>query len=285
MISRLQCGQRSLNLASPIVMGILNVTPDSFSDGGQLYHDRRIDLDALLNRAQAMVDAGAQMLDIGGESTRPGAHEVSESEELDRVLPAIEALAARFDVVISVDTSSPEVMTEGARLGAGFLNDVRGFRRPGALEAAAATHLPICIMHMQGEPRTMQVAPAYLDIITEVRQFLEERIAACTLAGVAAQQIVVDPGFGFGKTADQNFEMLARLGELNFDQQPLLVGLSRKSMIASVVDRRPDERLHASLGLAMIAVERGARIVRVHDVAETVDALAMWRALPRSFDQ
>ena len=285
MISRLQCGQRSLNLASPIVMGILNVTPDSFSDGGQLYHDRRIDLDALLNRAQAMVDAGAQMLDIGGESTRPGAHEVSESEELDRVLPAIEALAARFDVVISVDTSSPEVMTEGARLGAGFLNDVRGFRRPGALEAAAAAHLPICIMHMQGEPRTMQVAPAYLDIITEVRQFLEERIAACTLAGIAAQQIVVDPGFGFGKTADQNFEMLARLGELNFDQQPLLVGLSRKSMIASVVDRRPDERLHASLGLAMIAVERGARIVRAHDVAETVDALAMWRALPRSFDQ
>jgi dihydropteroate synthase len=285
MISRLQCGQRSLNLASPIVMGILNVTPDSFSDGGQLYHDRRIDLDALLNRAQAMVDAGAQMLDIGGESTRPGAHEVSESEELDRVLPAIEALAARFDVVISVDTSSPEVMTEGARLGAGFLNDVRGFRRPGALEAAAAAHLPICIMHMQGEPRTMQAAPAYLDIITEVRQFLEERIAACTLAGIAAQQIVVDPGFGFGKTADQNFEMLARLGELNFDQQPLLVGLSRKSMIASVVDRRPDERLHASLGLAMIAVERGARIVRAHDVAETVDALAMWRALPRSFDQ
>lgn len=285
MISRLQCGQRSLNLASPIVMGILNVTPDSFSDGGQLYHDRRIDLDALLNRAQAMVDAGAQMLDIGGESTRPGADEVSEGEELDRVLPAIEALAARFDVVISVDTSSPDVMTEGARLGAGFLNDVRGFRRPGALEAAAATHLPICIMHMQGEPRTMQAAPAYLDIITEVRQFLEERIAACTLAGIAAQQIVVDPGFGFGKTADQNFEMLARLGELNFDQQPLLVGLSRKSMIASVVDRGPHERLHASLGLAMIAVERGARIVRVHDVAETVDALAMWRALPRSFDQ
>lgn len=285
MISRLQCGQRSLDLASPIVMGILNVTPDSFSDGGQLYHDRRIDLDALLNRAQAMVDAGAQMLDIGGESTRPGADEVSEGEELDRVLPAIEALAARFDVVISVDTSSPEVMTEGARLGAGFLNDVRGFRRPGALEAAAATHLPICIMHMQGEPRTMQAAPAYLDIITDVRQFLEERIAACTLAGIAAQQIVVDPGFGFGKTADQNFEMLARLGELNFDQQPLLVGLSRKSMIASVVDRGPHERLHASLGLAMIAVERGARIVRVHDVAETVDALAMWRALPRSFDQ
>jgi dihydropteroate synthase len=285
MISRLQCGQRSLNLASPVVMGILNVTPDSFSDGGQLYHDRRIDLDALLHRAQAMVDAGAQMLDIGGESTRPGADEVSEGEELDRVLPAIEALTARFDVVISVDTSSPEVMTEGARLGAGFLNDVRGFRRPGALEAAAATQLPICIMHMQGEPRTMQAAPAYLDIITNVRQFLEERIAACTLAGIAAQQIVVDPGFGFGKTADQNFEMLARLGELNFDQQPLLVGLSRKSMIASVVDRGPHERLHASLGLAMIAVERGARIVRVHDVAETVDALAMWRALPRSFDQ
>lgn len=285
MTGHLQCGSRSIDLASPVVMGILNVTPDSFSDGGELYRDRRVDLDALLGRAQSMVNAGAQMLDVGGESTRPGAETVSENEELDRVLAAVEALSARFDIIVSVDTSTPRVMTECARLGAGFLNDIRGFRRPGALEAAAETGLPVCIMHMQGEPRTMQVAPAYPDLIADVRAFLEERVAACARAGIPKQRIVIDPGFGFGKTADQNFEMLMRLRELSFDSLPLLAGLSRKSMIASVLDRGPAERLYASVGLAMIAVERGARIVRVHDVAATVDALAMWQALPRSLDE
>ncbi len=285
MTGHLQCGSCSLDLTVPSVMGILNVTPDSFSDGGELYRDHAIDLDALLRRAQAMVDAGARLLDVGGESTRPGAEAVSEGEELDRVLTAVEALVARFDVIISVDTSSPKVMTECARLGAGFLNDIRAFQRPGALEAAAKTGLPVCIMHMQGEPSTMQRSPEYLDVMTDVREFLKKRTAACVGAGIDKDRIVIDPGFGFGKTAEQNFEMLARLRELSAGPLPLLVGLSRKSMIASVLDRMPAERLHASVGLAMIAVERGARILRVHDVAATVDALAMWGALPRSRDE
>jgi len=184
-----------------------------------------------------------------------------------------------------VDTSTPKIMTEAARLGGGFLNDVRGFRRPGALHAAAATGLPLCVMHMQGEPSTMQVSPEYLDVISDLREFFGERIGACVEAGIATERIVIDPGFGFGKTAAQNFEMLMRLGELSPTQLPVLVGLSRKSMIASVLDRGPEDRLHASVGLAMIAVERGARILRVHDVAATVDALAMWRALPRSLSE
>jgi dihydropteroate synthase len=285
MTKQLRCGPRLLDLGAPKVMGILNVTPDSFSDGGELFRHHRVDLGALLKRAEAMVDAGAQLLDVGGESTRPGATPVSEEEELDRVLTAVEALVTRFDVIISVDTSAPRVMKESARLGAGFLNDIRAFQRPGALEAAAATDLPLCVMHMQGEPSTMQASPEYLDVLTDVRAFLEARIAACIGAGVEKGRIVIDPGFGFGKTAAQNFEMLARLRELSFDALPLLVGLSRKSMIASVLDRTPAERLHASVGLAMIAVERGARILRVHDVAATVDALAMWRALPGSRDE
>jgi dihydropteroate synthase len=285
MTKQLRCGPRLLDLGAPKVMGILNVTPDSFSDGGELFRHHRVDLGALLKRAEAMVDAGAQLLDVGGESTRPGATPVSEEEELDRVLTAVEALVTRFDVIISVDTSAPRVMKESARLGAGFLNDIRAFQRPGALEAAAATDLPLCVMHMQGEPSTMQASPEYLDVLTDVRAFLEARIAACIGAGVEKGRIVIDPGFGFGKTAAQNFEMLARLREVSFDALPLLVGLSRKSMIASVLDRTPAERLHASVGLAMIAVERGARILRVHDVAATVDALAMWRALPGSRDE
>jgi len=285
MTKQLRCGPRSLDLGAPSVMGILNVTPDSFSDGGELFRHHRVDLGALLKRAEAMVDAGAQLLDVGGESTRPGATPVTEEEELDRVLTAVEALVARFDVIISVDTSAPRVMKESARLGAGFLNDIRAFQRPGALEAAAATDLPLCVMHMQGEPSTMQASPEYLDVLTDVRAFLEARIAACIGAGVEKGRIVIDPGFGFGKTAAQNFEMLARLPELSVDALPLLVGLSRKSMIASVLDRAPAERLHASVGLAMIAVERGARILRVHDVAATVEALAMWRALPGSRDE
>ena len=285
MTKQLRCGPRLLDLGAPKVMGILNVTPDSFSDGGELFRHHRVDLGALLKRAEAMVDAGAQLLDVGGESTRPGATPVTEEEELDRVLTAVEALVARFDVIISVDTSAPRVMKESARLGAGFLNDIRAFQRPGALEAAAATDLPLCVMHMQGEPSTMQASPEYLDVLTDVRAFLEARIAACIGAGVEKGRIVIDPGFGFGKTAAQNFEMLARLRELSFDALPLLVGLSRKSMIASVLDRAPAERLHASVGLAMIAVERGARILRVHDVAATVEALAMWRALPGSRDE
>lgn len=280
MSTVITCGERTLDLSQPTIMGVLNVTPDSFSDGGQLYQDAALSHSLLLKRAEQMVLDGAQLLDVGGESTRPGATPVSESEELDRVLGAVEALTRHVDAVISVDTSTPSVMTESARLGAGLLNDVRGFRRPGALEAASATGLPVCIMHMQGEPDTMQQNPEYDDVMSGVRDFFTDRLNACEAAGLSRGQVILDPGFGFGKTAEHNFHLLARLKELCLTEQPILVGLSRKSMIASVVDKSPEERVFASVALALMAVERGASIVRVHDVAATADALAMWRALP-----
>ena len=280
MSTVITCGERTLDLSQPTIMGVLNVTPDSFSDGGQLYQDAALSRSLLLKRAEQMVVDGAQLLDVGGESTRPGATPVSESEELDRVLGAVEALTRHVDAVISVDTSTPSVMTESARLGAGLLNDVRGFRRPGALEAASATGLPVCIMHMQGEPDTMQQNPEYDDVMSGVRDFFTDRLNACEAAGLSRGQVILDPGFGFGKTAEHNFHLLARLRELCLTEQPILVGLSRKSMIASVLDKSPEERVFASVALALMAVERGASIVRVHDVAATADALAMWRALP-----
>ena len=280
MSTVITCGERTLDLSQPIIMGVLNVTPDSFSDGGQLYQGAALSHSLLLKRAEQMVLDGAQLLDVGGESTRPGATPVSESEELDRVLGAVEVLTRHVDAVISVDTSTPSVMTESARLGAGRLNDVRGFRRPGALEAASASGLPVCIMHMQGEPDTMQQNPEYDDVMSGVRDFFTDRLNACEAAGLSRGQVILDPGFGFGKTAEHNFHLLARLKELCLTEQPILVGLSRKSMIASVLDKSPEERVFASVALALMAVERGASIVRVHDVAATADALAMWRALP-----
>ena len=280
MSTVITCGERTLDLSQPIIMGVLNVTPDSFSDGGQLYQGAALSHSLLLKRAEQMVLDGAQLLDVGGESTRPGATPVSESEEQDRVLGAIDTLTRHVDAVISVDTSTPSVMTESARLGAGLLNDVRGFRRPGALEAASATGLPVCIMHMQGEPDTMQQNPEYDDVMSGVRDFFTDRLNACEAAGLSRGQVILDPGFGFGKTAEHNFHLLARLRELCLTEQPILVGLSRKSMIASVLDKSPEERVFASVALALMAVERGASIVRVHDVAATADALAMWRALP-----
>ena len=280
MSTVITCGERTLDLSQPIIMGVLNVTPDSFSDGGQLYQGAALSHSLLLKRAEQMVLDGAQLLDVGGESTRPGATPVSESEELDRVLGAVEVLTRHVDAVISVDTSTPSVMTESARLGAGLLNDVRGFRRPGTLEAASATGLPVCIMHMQGEPDTMQQNPEYDDVMSGVRDFFTDRLNACEAAGLSRGQVILDPGFGFGKTAEHNFHLLARLKELCLTEQPILVGLSRKSMIASVLDKSPEERVFASVALALMAVERGASIVRVHDVAATADALAMWRALP-----
>lgn len=276
------CGARALNLNQPRIMGILNVTPDSFSDGGQLFQNHRMDTDALLRRAEQMLSAGADILDVGGESTRPGATPVSEVEELDRVLGAVEALATRFETIISVDTSTPSVMRESAAIGAGLLNDVRGFRRPGALAAAADTGLALCLMHMQGEPDTMQVAPSYDDVMDDIEVFFDERFAELVSAGIKLDRVIIDPGFGFGKTADQNFELLARLEDLVARGYPVLVGLSRKSMISSVLDRAPEERVFASVALATMAVERGARIVRVHDVAATADALAMWQSLNQS---
>ena len=285
MVNAITCGARTLDLSRPRIMGVLNVTPDSFSDGGQLYRDGRVDTDVLLARAEQMLAEGADILDVGGESTRPGAAAVSEAEELDRVVTAVEALAQHCDTIISVDTSTPSVMTESARCGAGLLNDVRGFRRPQALQAAADSGLALCVMHMQGEPGTMQTAPAYSDVVQDISEFLSLRLADMGAVGIDLDRVVIDPGFGFGKTAEQNFELLARLEALCKQRQPVLVGLSRKSMISSVLDRPPEQRMVASVALALMAVERGARIVRVHDVAATFDALSMWQTIRRTLSQ
>lgn len=275
----LDCAGRSLALSRPLVMGVINTTPDSFSDGGSLYRSGNLDIDLAMERARGMVAAGAAILDIGGESTRPGATAVSPAQEMDRVLPLVERVAVELDVVISVDTSTPELMTEAASLGAGLLNDVRALTREGAIEAAAATGLPVCLMHMRGEPDSMQRDPHYDDIVTEVTGFLGRRVAACEAHGIGRQRLLLDPGFGFGKTVAHNLQLLRGLPCLAELGMPLLVGLSRKSMIGILLGREPAERLPASLALAVLAVERGAVVVRSHDVAATVDALAMWTAL------
>ncbi|WP_040481609.1 dihydropteroate synthase [Luminiphilus syltensis] len=273
------CGDKPLDLSTPQLMGVLNITPDSFSDGGQLYRDGELRADVLCRRAEAMVDAGVAVLDIGGESTRPGATAVSEQEELDRVLAALAVIESRFDAIISLDTSSPRVITEGAAAGAAVINDVRALRRPGALEAAAAAGLPVCLMHMRGEPGDMQDQPHYDSVVDEVSTFFAERIKAVELAGIPRSRVLLDPGFGFGKTPEHNFTLLRRLGEFLVLGCPLAVGLSRKSMIASVIDRTMDQRVSASIALALMAAERGARLLRVHDVRESSDALAMLTAM------
>ncbi|KUM38685.1 dihydropteroate synthase [Pseudomonas sp. EpS/L25] len=255
-------------------MGILNVTPDSFSDGG-----RYTAVESALRHAEGMVAAGADIIDVGGESTRPGAPPVSEAEELDRVIPVIEAIAGELDVVISMDTSTPAVMREGALAGAGLINDVRSLRRPGALESAAATDLAVCLMHMRGEPSTMQQAPAYGDVAGEVGDFLAEQIARCEVAGIARERLVLDPGYGFAKTLAHNLELFQRQSELLGFGLPLLVGVSRKSMIGAVTGRPVAERLAGGLALAALALAKGAQILRVHDVAETVDVVKMIAAV------
>ncbi|MEX6504242.1 dihydropteroate synthase [Pseudomonas zhanjiangensis] len=272
--SRLPCGSRLLDLARPQVMGILNVTPDSFSDGGR-YSQR----DAALRHAEAMVLAGATLIDVGGESTRPGAQAVSPTEELERVAPIVAAIAAELDVIVSVDTSTPAVMREAARLGAGLINDVRSLQRDGALDAAADSGLPVCLMHMRGEPTTMQQNPEYGDVLTEVRQFLEERMAACATVGIAAERLILDPGFGFAKTLAHNLSLFKRMESLHELGRPLLVGVSRKSMIGGVLGHEVGGRLYGSLALAALAVTKGAQILRVHDVAETVDVVRMIAAV------
>lgn len=278
---RLMCGSRALDLGRVHVMGVLNVTPDSFSDGGR-YCAR----DAAVAHAARMVAEGATLIDIGAESTRPGAAPVSEQEELDRLLPVVEALAARFDVVLSVDTSTPAAMTASAALGAGLINDVRALRRPGALAAAAATGLPVCLMHMQGEPDHMQQAPRYDSVLDEVAAFLRQRVAACRAAGMPAQRLLLDPGFGFGKTLTHNLQLLSGLSSLGALDLPLLVGVSRKSMLGAVLGGAAvDRRLHAGLAAAILAAERGARIIRTHDVAPTVEALTLWQAVRQSSSQ
>ena len=268
----LQCGDHVLDLTTPRVMGVLNVTPDSFSDGG-----RYLDPGLAVERAAAMVAQGAAVIDVGGESTRPSAHAVSLDEERARVVPVIRRLARELAVPVSVDTVKPELMREAADQGAGLINDVNALRLPGALEAAAASGLAVCLMHMRGEPRTMQHCPEYVDVVSEVKGFLLERVAACEYAGIARTQILLDPGFGFGKTDAHNLALLRGLDELVRDTGlPLLVGLSRKSMIGRLLDRPVADRLAGSLALALAAVAGGARLIRAHDVAETVDALRLW---------
>jgi dihydropteroate synthase len=272
--TRLPCGNRVLDLSRTHVMGILNITPDSFSDGG-----RFAQRDLALRHAEEMVAAGATLIDVGGESTRPGARAVSPVEEMERVAPIVEAINRELDVVISVDTSTPAVMRETARLGAGLINDVRSLRRDGALDAAVATGLPVCLMHMRGEPTDMQDAPHYDDVTGEVASFLRERMDACIAAGIAAEKIILDPGFGFAKTLDHNLSLFKHMEALHALGRPLLVGVSRKSMIGKVLDKSVDQRLYGALALAGMAMAKGARILRVHDVAQTVDVVRMIAAV------
>ncbi|WKE66596.1 dihydropteroate synthase [Gallaecimonas kandeliae] len=256
------------------IMGILNVTPDSFSDGG-----RYQGLEAALRHAERLIAEGAHWLDIGGESTRPGAAEVPEAEEVERVVPVVEAIKARFDVKVSVDTSKAAVMKGAIAAGADMINDVRALREPGALAAVAASDVLVCLMHMQGQPRTMQAAPQYQDLMGEVSAFLMDRVAACEGAGIKRERIWLDPGFGFGKSLEDNYVMLNRLEEFQALGLPLLVGMSRKSMVGQLLDRPVDERLAGSLACALVAVQRGADIIRVHDVQATQDVLKVWQAI------
>ncbi|MFC0227542.1 dihydropteroate synthase [Serratia aquatilis] len=262
-----------LDLNHPQVMGILNVTPDSFSDGGK--HNS---LNDALIHAHALISAGATMIDVGGESTRPGAADVSEEEEIARVVPVVEALAQRFEIFISVDTSKAAVIRESAKVGAHMINDVRSLQEPGALQAAAESGLPVCLMHMQGEPRTMQQAPHYDDLMSDVNAFFQHHIERCTAAGIEKHKLLLDPGFGFGKNLAHNYQLLARLGEFHHFGLPLLVGMSRKSMIGQLLNVPPEQRVIGSVACAVIAAMQGAQIVRVHDVKETVEAIRVVEA-------
>lgn len=270
----LRLKSRVLDLGAPVVMGVLNVTPDSFSDGG-----RHATVDAAVARAKEMAAEGARIIDVGGESTRPGAPPVSEAEELARVLPVIERLRREVDPVVSVDTMKPAVMRAACAAGAELINDVMALRAPGALEAARDTGAAVCLMHMQGEPRTMQQAPAYGDVVSEVREFLAQRAAACVAAGIARERLVLDPGLGFGKTLEHNLRLLAQLEELVALGLPVLVGASRKSMLGQLTGAPVDARLHAGLAAAALAVWHGARLIRSHDVRATMDALKVTAAV------
>ena len=273
---KLHCAGRILDLAEPVVMGVLNVTPNSFSDGG-----RYTEIEAAVAQGLAMVAAGAAILDVGGESTRPGADPVPLQTELDRVIPVIERLRSETDAVISIDTMKAEVMHAAVAAGAGLVNDVMGLQANGALDAVARTDAAVCLMHMQGEPRTMQQSPQYGDVVAEVAAFLDARVQACLDAGIASERLCIDPGFGFGKSLDHNLELLAGLPALTAGRHPVLVGLSRKSLLGTLLGRAVDERLAGSLALATAAVLGGAKIVRAHDVRETSDAVRVAAAVAR----
>lgn len=270
----LHCGRHRLDLATPVVMGIVNVTPDSFSDGG-----RFIGLEQAVAHALRLIEEGAAIIDIGGESTRPGAPDVPVDEELRRVVPVVAALRERCDVPISVDTSKPEVIRAAIDAGAGLINDVRALQEPGAVAAVAASDAAVCLMHMQGQPRTMQHEPQYQDVVAEVRDFLGERVAACEAAGIGKDRLLLDPGIGFGKRLEHNLRLLAHLPAWQVGGLPLLIGVSRKSMFRDLLGRAVDERLAGSLAMATASVLAGAKVLRVHDVAQTVDAVRVAQAL------
>ncbi len=272
-------GNKQCDLNTPRVMGVLNMTPDSFFDGGSYFSGGKPAIDLALKQAALMVKEGADFIDVGGESTRPGAVAVSEQEEMNRVLPVVEAIVRRLDVVVSVDTSSAAVISEVAKLGAGLINDVRALQRPGAIESVVASDLPVSLMHMQGEPPTMQAQPSYLSVVDEVVGFLRHRIACCVDKGMDKTKIIVDPGFGFGKTLEHNLQLMAALEKLNDLGCPLLIGVSRKSMLQHITGRSVEQRLAGSLALATIAAIKGAKIFRVHDVKETVDVLKTYAAV------
>jgi dihydropteroate synthase len=277
-MTKLDCRGRPLDLSRVAVMGILNITPDSFSDGG-LFFKPGEGIDKVIAHAHAMAEAGVAIFDVGGESTRPGAEPVSVQQELDRVIPVIERLARELPLPISIDTSKPEVMRAAVAAGAGFINDVCALRGDGALAAAAELQVPVCLMHMLGEPRTMQNDPQYRDVVVEVEEFLNLRLRAARQAGIPSQRLVIDPGFGFGKTLEQNLTLLRSLKSIAALGVPVLAGLSRKSLIGKALGLPIEERLYASVALAIIAAQHGARILRVHDVAPTVQAIRMWEAV------
>ena len=273
----MQFKNKQLDLSIPQVMGVLNVTPDSFSDGG-----RFTDRDAALNQAKQMVEEGAAIIDIGGESTRPGAKAVTEQAELDRVIPIIERIASELDVIISIDTCKATVMQDAVAAGAHMINDVAGLRAEGALSTAASLQVPVCVMHMKGEPRTMQLSPEYENVVAEVKAFLAERKQACLDAGISENQIIIDPGFGFGKTVQHNLQIMKGLPDLLELNLPVLLGVSRKSTIGAILNRTVDDRLHGSVALASLAVWSGVNIIRAHDVKATVDALGIIQAIKKA---
>ncbi|MDG1310839.1 MAG: dihydropteroate synthase [Porticoccaceae bacterium] len=281
-MTQLKCGSKVLDLSRPAVMGILNATPDSFSDGGQLYSDGQLSHSKTLQAVELMLADGADIIDIGGESTRPGAKPVSVDQELERVIPIVEAMASRFDAIISVDTSTSQVISEASAAGAGIINDVRALQRDGALQAAANSGLPVCLMHMQNQPNSMQHNPQYKDVVSEVAEFLAERKTICVAAGISEEQIILDPGFGFGKTLDHNLALFNGLSRLAAEGHPVLAGVSRKSMIGQMLDSDVDNRLIGSVTMAVLAAQQvaaaqGSLILRVHDVKETVQALSVWQ--------
>ncbi|MGB1983958.1 MAG: dihydropteroate synthase [Porticoccaceae bacterium] len=283
---QLQCGSKVLDLSKPAVMGVLNLTPDSFSDGGNVFSKAQVDPKKVLATVSTMIDDGADIIDLGGESTRPGAEPVSVQEELDRVIPVLNRLTANFDSIFSIDTSTPEVMKEAADAGAHIINDVRALQRPRALQTAANLGLPVCLMHMQNQPKTMQDNPEYQDVLAEVLEFLGKRKQECLDLGMQADQILLDPGFGFGKTLAHNLSLFNGLPTMAKQNHPILVGLSRKSMIGQILDAEVNDRLIGSVTMALLAAQLiygagGTAILRVHDVKETKQALDIWQAIEK----